>query len=567
MAHLSADYIVVGGGLTGCTIASRLSKSPLKPKVLLIEAGSDPSSNEAARTILSGLSLLGSEYDYILQTSPDVHTANRTLNLNVGKVLGGGSILNFGGWLRADAGDYNDWAALVGDERWNSSSFSKLFDKIETFHDKPSESKGNGPMHVFPVSSSESGTRKYLLREPMRQAWESELGVKSNTRKAGGSIAGLTEFYDNTTPEGLRQPSYTVYPLDDVQVLTSTTVSRILFDDSKIPKVVTGVELSDGRTASATKEVILCAGAYHTPKILLLSGIGPSETLGRFNIPVVIDSPHVGQNLHDHFALFLAYRLRDPTKGYALTGPETPPHPFWAQNPSLFKYLPWDWVISEALPPSFSSPTTQDLESESAPQSGTNTIKQQRPAYEILPVYCPPGIPGIPIDGTHIATSTMLLRPTSRGSVTLRSSDASDPPVIQTNFLSTKFDIDTLVYAARRTLTGILGTKALSDIVECESPPVLPPTPQSVELSLKPLSVTSTDEEIEERIRLTGAQHAHPGGTVAMGKVVDTEGKVFGVEKGLRVADSSILPFPMGGHPQATLYAVAEQIAEMILQD
>lgn len=180
---------------------------------------------------------------------------------------------------------------------------------------------------------------------------------------------------------------------------------------------------------------------------------------------------------------------------------------------------------------------------------------------EVLTLYVPPGLPGIPIDGTHIATSTMLLLPTSRGTVSLHSGpvSASQSPCIRPDYFSTQLDRDTLVLAARQTLKALLGTKSLGSIVESEAPPRGPGLED-----LEPLTADSSDEEIEERIRRTGTQHHHSGGTVAMGKVVDAEGKVLGVE-GLRVADASIIPIPLGGHPQATLYAMAEQIASMII--
>jgi choline dehydrogenase-like flavoprotein len=144
------------------------------------------------------------------------------------------------------------------------------------------------------------------------------------------------------------------------------------------------------------------------------SGIGPLDTLKRHGIPVVHESLHVGQNLHDHFATYLAFRLRDPSAGYALGSPS------W-QDPALFQGLPWDWVVSQSLPP------------EMLAKHGCAQEKQARNLYEVLTVYVPPGIPSIPVDGTHIATSTMLLLPSSRGTVSIRSVAANDPPIIQPN--------------------------------------------------------------------------------------------------------------------------------------
>ncbi|KAH9985876.1 choline dehydrogenase [Xylariaceae sp. FL0662B] len=539
MTQLAADYIVVGGGLTGCVIASRLSQSHKKPEVILLEAGLDPSSNPAAAGFLSGLSLLGGEFDHAYQSEPVTNTANRVHSLNSGRALGGGSILNFGGWLRADSADYDEWAEMVGDKRWSYQGLKPWFRKSERFRDSGAVADRHGfdgPMHVTSISASESGARKYLLREPVKEAW-AELGVNPNLEKKNGLIVGVTEVYENSH-EGMRQPSYMVYPLSDVKVFTNTIVYRVTFSDT----TATGVELADGRKITARKEVIVCAGTYRTPQLLMLSGIGPLATLTEQGIPIVHESPHVGQNLHDHFAIYLAFRLRNPSLGYALGSAN------W-QNPALLKGLPWDWVVSQPLPVDLIR--KHDIKVE----------ERKRNLYEVLTLYVSPGIPGIQVDGTHIATSTMLLLPTSRGTVSIRSSSPNDPPRIQPNYFSTSLDHDTLVHATRQTLKAMLATGPMKTIVESESPP----RGKGLD-GLTPLTADSSDEDIKERIRRTGMQHHHSGGTAAMGKVVDAEGKVLGV-KGLRVADASIVPIPLGGHPQATLYAMAEQLASIIIQD
>jgi len=142
--------------------------------------------------------------------------------------------------------------------------------------------------------------------------------------------------------------------------------------------------------------------------------------------------------------------------------------------------------------------------------------------------------------------------------VSIKSDNPSDSPLIIPGYLSTELDRETLVHATKRTLAALLGTESLKPIVEGESPP------PGDGIVFEPLTLGSSDKAIVERIRQTGTQHAHSGGTAAMGKVVDTEGRVLGVG-GLRVADASIVPIPIGGHPQATLYAVAEQIAGFVV--
>lgn len=249
MTASEADYIVVGGGLTGCVIASRLRQSAIKPEVVLIEAGPD-TDNPAASGFLSGLSLQGSDLDYAYQSQPVPSTHGRTHTLNAGKCLGGGSVLNYGGWLHADAADYDEWAETVADPRWGYEGLKSWLRKAEE------------TTHVLSVGEAEGGKRQYRLRDPVKQAWI-ELGVTPNLQKEHGAIGGLTEMLENSD-EGKRQPSHVVYSLDGVEVLTNTTVNRIKFSGNKAD----GVELNDGRKVTARREVIICAGAYHSPQLL-----------------------------------------------------------------------------------------------------------------------------------------------------------------------------------------------------------------------------------------------------------------------------------------------------------
>ncbi|KAF2994022.1 hypothetical protein E8E14_001832 [Neopestalotiopsis sp. 37M] len=510
MGDLVADYVVVGGGLTGCPLASRLSQSDDKPEVILVEAGPDPSGDPATATFLSGLSLLGGKFDYAYPSEPVASTAGRVHFLNAGKTLGGGSVLNFGAWLRADAADYNHWAEVVGDERWSYEGIKPWLIKSESFKDPQadaSEHGFNGPMHVTLVSQDESGARKYPLRETIKQAW-ADVGVYPHPEAKNGCTTGLTEIHENSS-DGLRQPSHLAYSLRNVEVMCNTLVHKVTFTDLKL---------------------------------LMLSGIGPSATLAKHKIPLIYDAPQVGQNLHDHFAIYLAFRLRDPSAGYALGSAGF-------QNPAFSKGFPWDWVASQPLP------------EELITKHGANPNLKKCNFYEIVAAYVPHGIPGIPVDGSHIATSTMLLLPTSRGTVSIRSHSPNDLPCIQPSYLSTELDRDAIIHATRQTLKVLLATKPMESVVESESPP----SGEGLG-DLAPLIEQSSDEAIQDRISLTGTQHHHSGGTAAMGEVVDVEGRVLGVQ-GLRVVDASIIPVPLGGHPQATLYVMAEQLASIITRD
>ncbi|CAJ2511031.1 Uu.00g066560.m01.CDS01 [Anthostomella pinea] len=503
MEEQIADYVVVGGGLAGCVVASRLSQND--KSVILLEAGPDASSNPTTAFFLTGLSLQGGELDYAYSSEPVPTTADR-------------------------AGFEETLPTTTSGPSWPPMSAGANLQ----------EHGFDGPMYVTSIAGAEGGQRKYPHRETVLKAW-AELGVSHNVDMKDGASVGVNEIHENCDSEGKRQPSNVVYPLDKANVLTNLPVHRVIFDGTNR---ATGVELVDGRKVTARKEVILSAGAYQTPKILMLSGVGPSAQLAEHGIHLVHESPYVGQNLHDHYAIHLAYRLRDPSLGYAFGGTGF-------QHPAFFKGLPWDWIANHPLP--------EDILTKN--KNETRAGWEKRNVYKVGTAYVVPGIPGIPVDGTHISTSTMLLLPTSRGTVTIRSSSPADLPRIQPNYLSTQHDRDALVHGTRTAMRLLTATENLKAVVEGESPPVK----EGLEW-LEPLTVDASDEVILDRLQRTGEQHQHSGGTAAMGKVVDAEGKVFGVT-GLRVADASIVPVPLGGHPQASLYAMAEQLANMILAD
>ena len=548
MANVEADYIIAGGGLTGCAIASRLNQGDPSLSILVLEAGIDASNNPLTKDLSGAFALSGSELDFKYESTPQFNTANRVHTITAGKVLGGGSILNYGGWARGDARDYDQWAKSVADERWSYQGLLPYLKKAENHFEakeNPEQRGSDGPMRITSVLDSHP-KRRYGLREPIKAAWE-ELGLQQNPRGDCGSLAGICEYLENWN-DGLRQPSNLAYTLEGVKVVTGAVVHKIILTNNghDLPNA-SGVLLADGREFKARKEVVLSAGAVNTPQILMLSGIGPANLLSEFGIPVLYDNPEVGENYINHFAHFQAWRLRNPEKGLSMGSP------MW-EDPALFKGLPCDWAVNEGTPLHLLEPALQ-ADAARGKLSDNSFLDPKRCLVETMVIYSPVGAP-VPMDGSYIATSVMLLVPTSRGCVKITSSSPTDAPAIDTNFYDTEVDRAALIYGTRRVMKALLGTSAGRSYVECEvTPPGIPP-----------LDKESSDATIDARIRSAGVSHAHPAGTAAMGKVVDTELRVKGV-RGLRVADASVLPVAIGGHPQATLYGVAEQAAEMILQD
>ncbi|KAI4126442.1 MAG: hypothetical protein LQ338_003751 [Usnochroma carphineum] len=557
MSTLVADYVVVGGGLTGCVIASRLKQKDPSLTIIVLEAGPNPESKHDVVTPMGGFALQGSELDWQYSTKPNHNTQNRTHTLTAGKTLGGGSILNYGGWSRGDAADYNTWSRLTGYKHWDYAHLLPYFQRTERFDPTEKAPLGlsprglDGPMRITSVSGS-SHKRRYPLGEPLCNAW-AELGVQREAYGCTGRNQGLSEWLENWD-NGRRQAAHQAYPLDGVQVLTGTPVARVLFANgvgasitrlptaSETPKV-TGVFLQDGREVQAQREVILCAGAIRSPIILMDSGIGPKSHL---SIPVVRDIPGVGANMIDHFALFQLFKLKASGKGLALGHPDL-------NDPAFFLGMPSDYVVNLGLP--------QDLLEKALEEDGITgaerdaLLEPDRCFLELLVLYHPLSAP-VPADGTFISTSVMLTLPSSRGTVSNSDDIHETHPVVNPGYFATALDRLALVHGVRRMLQLMLGAKALHPYIEAEVPPP----------GFSPLHPGSSDTEIEARIRATGVAHYHTTGTCALGSVVDANLRVKGIE-GLRVCDGSVLPSPVGGHPQATLYGIAEMAAEVILQE
>ncbi|KAI4193644.1 MAG: hypothetical protein LQ346_003860 [Caloplaca aetnensis] len=549
MNTTGADYIVVGGGLTGCVIASRLAENDPALHVLLLEAGDDASKNPLTKDFGGAFALAGTDLDYCYKTTPQRNTEGRVHSISAGKVLGGSSILNYGGWARGDASDYDQWAKVVKDKRWSYTGLLPYMKKAENHFDatgNPEHRGSNGPINVTSVFDSDP-KRRYGLREPIKAAWE-ELGLALNPHGDCGSLKGICDFLENWH-HGERQPSNLAYDLSNVDVIPNATVHKIgITRDEGGNLHASTVILTDGRHFEARKEIVLTAGTIKTPQILMLSGVGPAPLLSRLGIPVLADNPEVGQNYFDHFALFQLWKLRNPERGLSMGSPQ------WDNNPAFSKGLPCDWAVNEGIPPDLLLPAVQ-ADAKNGKMSDRSLLDTNRALVETMVVYSPAGAP-VPVDGSYIATSVMLLLPTSRGSVEIVSSSPTDPPAIDPNFYDTETDRVALIHGVRRAIEALLETSAAKPYIACEqAPPGMPS-----------LNAGSTDADIDARIRAAGLSHAHGAGTASMGRVVDTEMRVYGVA-GLRVADASVLPVAVGGHPQATLYGLAEQAAELILRD
>jgi choline dehydrogenase-like flavoprotein len=268
--------------------------------------------------------------------------------------------------------------------------------------------------------------------------------------------------------------------------MLNTLVKRVMVeDDGKGNKAATGVELADGTVIKAKKEVLLAAGAYRTPQILLLSGIGAVKDLK--GITQTLDLPGVGDNLHDHMSVSQWWKLRHPEAGLAVGSPAF-------NDPKFFIGLPMDWIVTQTVP---TQGLKNALEIDSGKNEDSNTmITSERAHTESFMVYVAgsPGNPVIPMDGTHVTTSVLGLLPTSRGSVKLASTNPEDAPLIDPNYYATEADKYILRTGLRRLAQVLLETTAGSYFIEKEVVPE----------GLAPITSSSSDEEVDAHVKMRG---------------------------------------------------------------
>jgi choline dehydrogenase-like flavoprotein len=545
----SADYIIIGGGLAGCVLASRLNQYLPTVSILLIEAGPDPTGHPFVTDPLSCFAAHHSDIDWNYTSVPQKHLDDRTTYAAAGKVLSGGTATNYGTWTRGPKADYDLWAKVVGDKAWSYEGLLPYFKRTETHFGKPDDAGKEqhgfeGPIWNVSISAS-SEKRKYPLRDKVRSAWE-RLGVQYTADANAGNPLGLAEVAENWR-EGKRQLACKAYDLSGVYVVTDTLVQKVVVEDRDGEKVATGVQLADGQVLKAGNEVIVSAGAYRTPQVLMLSGIGPAAELAKFDIQMQLDSPYVGQNIFDHLHCFMFWKLRRPEDGLALGTP------LW-KDPTYFMGIPCDWIVSEHVP---DAEMKVALKVDGDEKDCLELLDPNRCHTENIVCYTPGGFSfakmDVPMDGTYMSALVVGMTPTSRGSITISSTNPADSPIIDPNFYATEADRTAMRAGFRQLLRLFQDTPEGREMVESELAPE----------GYRTLNSKSTDEEIDKRIRRVGNTLFHPAGSASMGKVVDTELRVKGIQ-GLRVVDASVLPISICAHYQVPVYAIAEKAAEMI---
>jgi choline dehydrogenase len=519
------DYVIVGAGSAGCVLANRLTEDP-DTTVLVLEAGGSDNRQEI-RIPVAFPKLFKGPCDWAYETEEQSQLGRRTLYWPRGKILGGSSSMNAMIYIRGNRSDYDHWRS-VGNEGWGYEDALPYFKKAENRERGADAYHGTGgPLNVADLRYVNPVSRAFVEAAD-------EIGLPRNDDFNGEEQEGVGT-YQVTQRKGRRHSAADAYlrpaiKRSNLTVQTGARANRLFFEGTR----AVGVEYVRGGRLERTYvdgEVILSGGAINSPQLLMLSGIGPADGLRALDIPVTHDLPGVGRNLQDHPMIAVAYECRAPV---TLDEAET--------RGNLARYL-----LSKRGP----------LASNIAEAGGFVRIDPAAHApdlqFHFLPCYFLDNGFKNP-RGCGFTFGPTLLRPRSRGHITLRSGDPSRPPAIQPNYLDDEPDLRLLVEGVK--LARRLAQTAAFDPFRGKE--------------VWPGTKAQSDEAIAGHIRRNVQTLYHPVGTCKMGDdpmaVVDDRLRVRGTE-GLRVVDASIMPNIVSGNTNAPTIMIAEKAADMIKQD
>lgn len=529
MSESHFDYIIVGAGSAGCVLANRLSADP-DIRVCLLEAGGHHRSPLLHIPAGWAANINNPKYDWRYHTNAEPELNDREIAWPRGKVLGGSSAINGMIYIRGVPRDFADWsqAGAVG---WSWEDVLPYFLKAESHQTHHNDLHGTeGPLQVADVRD------KREIHDVFLSAMQ-ETGIPANDDFNGENQAGCG-YYQFTQNNGRRWSTATAY-LDLVRsrknltVLTDAKVERIEFQNNKAQGV--RVKRSGNSQLINAPEVLLCGGTINSPHLLELSGIGQGERLHTLGIPVLHNSAHVGENLQDHVMAKVIYDT-------------SPTHSINREVQGL-RLVPTalKWLLARNGP----------LTTGSAPVGGFWYTREGLEVPDVQ-IHFASGSTLHNNEGkiraTQVPAMTAVVnqnRPESTGSIHIRTNHAGDAPEIQANYLSAEADRQCLMR----------GVRMLLEIFEQESL-----TPFLTQRITPEAAVDASDDDaLLEFIRQDASTVYHPTSTCAIGKVVDPNLRVIGVE-GLSIADASVMPVVVSGNTNAATIMVAEKAADILLR-
>lgn len=522
------DHIIIGAGSAGCVLAHRLVRAGRR--VLLLEAG--PSHEHPfVRMPAAFVRVIGTERSWDYVSEPQAAAAGRSMHVPQGRMLGGGSSLNAMVYIRGTAADYDSWRDS-GCSGWGWSDVLPAFKRAEAnaLHAEPLHGCA-GPLRV-----SEPRYRHPLSEAFIKAAQQT--GLPANNDFNGPTQAGVG-FYQSTTFNGERGSTAATYLAAvrrdaKLTVNTQVHVTRVLTEAGRAIGVEF-VEAGQMHQVRCARDVLVCAGALASPKLLMLSGIGPGDVLQGLGIPLMQHSPGVGGNYQDHLEVSVYARTR---AAISLLGQDKGLR-------ALRHGLQWQLFRRGLL-------TSNVVEC----GGFVDTLGGGRPdlQFHVLPVLVG-DVDREPLPGHGLSINPCFLRPLSRGRVSLRSADPMQPILFDAGALREQADVDTLVRGVKLA-RKILRAPALAEVVAHE---LLPGADAGL-----------SDADIEAHVRRYAKTVYHPAGTCRMGgdaaSVVDTALRVRGMD-GLRVCDASVMPTLPSGNTNAPTIMLAERCAEFVLRN
>lgn len=536
---MTYDYIIAGAGAAGCILANRLSASG-QYSVLLLEAGGKDSSFWFKIPVGFAKMYYNPTFNWMYYSQPQKQLAERAIYAPRGKVQGGSGSINAMIYVRGQAHDFDDWAAN-GNDGWSFADVLPYFRKLENHPLGESQYHGaSGPISITPMKG-----QTHPICDAFLKGCE-ELGYARSEDFNGATFEGAG-IYDVNTRNGQRCSSSFAYlhpalGRPNLKVELHALVDRVLFDDLQ-QRAVGVVVTQHGvtRTFSARREVILCAGAVDTPKILQLSGVGDRELLAQHQIPQVRHLPAVGQNLQDHLCVSYYYKANVPTLNDQLS--------------SLFGQLKLglQYLLTRKGALAMSVNQAGGFFRGDAGQAHPNLQLYFNPLSYQIPKSNKARLKPEPYSGFLLCFNPC--RPTSRGSIRIASKNPRDAALIDPNYLSTDKDIAEAIQGSRL-LRKIMQAPALKSITVDE---------------VLPGPAVASDEQMLQYFRENSGSIYHLCGSCAMGSdeqrsVVDKRLKVHGLA-GLRIVDASIFPNVTSGNTHAAVLMVAEKGADLILED
>ena len=518
------DYIVVGGGSAGCVMATRLSEDP-DAEVLLVEAG-DRDRNLYIHIPAGFAKMTTGPLTWGLETVPQKHANDRVIPMAQGKVLGGGSSINAQVFTRGHPIDYDRWANDEGCPGWSFSEIQKYFLRAEGNSILSGEWHGrDGPLSVSNLPSPHPLTRRFV------QACQ-ELGMPYNPDFNRADQAG-TSVYQTTSRNGRRCSTAQGYlkPVlsrPNLTLKTKAQVQRLIVENGR----VAGIQLEDG-DYRASQEILLCSGGLGSAKLLMLSGIGPADHLQSVGVDVVHDLPGVGEALQDHFVIDIICKLKNTTTLNRYD------NPFWMAWAGL------QWAVFGH------GPATSNVAEGGAFWRSSKATEEPDLQFHFLPgVGAEDGVESLP-SGVGATLNAYFVRPQSRGTMRLRSSNPADKPLLDPNYLAEPEDVAGSIEAVE-TSRDIMRQAAFTDVMEAE---------------IAPGAAATSRADLETYVRQNGRTGYHPVGTCRMGSddmaVVDPQLRLRGLD-GIRVCDSSVMPSIVGSNTNAPTVMIAERAADLV---